>query len=293
MKRIRVQFEHYWEGFDPLREFAFLAPHYELELSDEPQVVFFSVFYNGKRVHRTPKVRSNAVRVFHTSENVVPDMKRCDYAFGFHPEPLMNDDRYYRLPNYVLRLRRWGFLPTDLVKQDEDAQKTFEQKTKFCNFIYSNKNAEQRNRFFDLLSKYKTVDAPGPVRNNMPRLPRGVGIKLDFLQPYKFTIAFENESAAGYTTEKLVEPMLLRGVPIYWGDPEVGHDYNTKRFVSYHDGCHSLDDLVERVIELDRNDDAYIETLSQPFFHDNTPPPCFDMERLLNQFHRIFDGLGS
>ena len=38
------------------------------------------------------------------------------------------------------------------------------------------------------------------------------------------TIAFENSSFPGYTTEKIFEPMLEGSIPIYWGNPRVDED---------------------------------------------------------------------
>ena len=30
----------------------------------------------------------------------------------------------------------------------------------------------------------------------------------------------------GYTTEKVVEPMLVNSIPIYWGNKLIGKDFN-------------------------------------------------------------------
>ena len=52
-----------------------------------------------------------------------------------------------------------------------------------------------------------------------------VSNKMDFIKDYKFVISFENSSNPGYTTEKLIEPMLVNSIPIYWGNTEVGARY--------------------------------------------------------------------
>ena len=64
----------------------------------------------------------------------------------------------------------------------------------------------------------------GPVKN-----------KIDFIMDHKFTIAFENSSYPGYTTEKIFEPMLVNSIPLYWGNPLVDRDFNTKSFLNFHD----------------------------------------------------------
>ena len=55
---------------------------------------------------------------------------------------------------------------------------------------------------------------------------------MDFIKDYKFVISFENSSYPGYTTQKLIEPMLVNSSPIYWGNKSVGKDFNTKSFIN-------------------------------------------------------------
>ncbi len=60
-------------------------------------------------------------------------------------------------------------------------------------------------------------------------------IKKQFLSPYKFTIAFENDIYPGYQTEKLYDAMLTNSIPIYCGDPLVGEIFNTRSFINASD----------------------------------------------------------
>src|SRR6185312_6089937 len=90
--------------------------------------------------------------------------------------------------------------------------------------------------FFKQLSAYKKVDAPGRSMNSMPGIDIGGGnkwtTKRQFLSPYKFTIAFENDIFPGYQTEKLYDAMMADTIPIYCGDPFVGDVFNTKSFLN-------------------------------------------------------------
>ena len=96
---------------------------------------------------------------------------------------------------------------------------------------------------------------------------------MAFLRPYKFTIAFENSSLDGYVSEKIVEPMAVFSLPIYWGSPSIGEDFNQRSFVNLHNCGASLDDAlseaVNRVIAIDKDDGLYLETLRRPWFEDN------------------------
>src|SRR5262249_24450240 len=133
----------------------------------------------------------------------------------------------------------------------------------------------------------KPIDSAGKVFNNVGgRIGRTVAEKLNFIRPYKFTIAFENESHPGYTTEKIYEPMLVNSLPIYWGDPLVHRDFNPASFLSFYD-YGDQDALIDRVIEVDRNDELYLNYLQQPWL-----PPGADeqaeRQAVLAQFDHIF-----
>lgn len=151
---------------------------------------------------------------------------------------------------------------------------------KFCNFIYSQSHSGEgallRKKFCRLLAKYKTVDCPGAALNNMTDaisaregdFEQG---KLDFIRDYKFTIAFENCAQIGYVTEKLVHPFVAHSLPIYWGDPEVGREYNTKAFVHVRD-FESLEAVVERIKYLDTHDEEYLNILRENPYQEMANP---------------------
>ncbi len=62
-----------------------------------------------------------------------------------------------------------------------------------------------RNNFFLKISKYKKVDSGGLALNNIGYIVKN---KLEFIKDYKFTIAFENSSYSGYTTEKITDAFI-------------------------------------------------------------------------------------
>ena len=89
--------------------------------------------------------------------------------------------------------------------------------------------------------------------------------KPSFISRYKFTIAFENSSVDGYTTEKLIEPLQVDSLPIYWGNPSVGKDFNIDAMVFVRD-YESMDKAIDEIIALDNDDAAYLAKLRQPCF---------------------------
>jgi alpha(1,3/1,4) fucosyltransferase len=211
------------EVFDP----EGLSEAYHFVESDEPDVVIFGPYGNDL----PPK--GNYQRVGYFCENIKPDLSICEWAFGIPTEKSINNPRYKRI--------QWhGFDPHLLVKApDYNAEAIAESKTKFCNFLYSHQ-VPYRERFFKELSKYKRVDAPGRSMNNMPGIDSQYQgdkweIKKQFLSPYKFTIAFENDIFPGYQTEKLYDAMLCNSLPVYCGDPFIGDIFNTRSFLNAYD----------------------------------------------------------
>ena len=185
-------------------------------------------------------------------------------------------ENYLRLSNMV-RADFHGY-NYDLV---EDF--TIPTKTKFCSFIYRH-DVKYRNNFVKQLSKSKRVDCLGPCLNNvnfkMPSFPKG---NVEAISSYKFNIAFENSSAAGYCTEKIWWGFLAKTVSIYWGDPTVTQDFNQGSFLNRHE-YNSDQEFINAIIELDNNDDAYRKMLTKQKIRDKS---IVDTNRLRPFFKKI------
>ncbi|MFN9369460.1 MAG: glycosyltransferase family 10 domain-containing protein [Planctomycetia bacterium] len=276
--RVRIGFAGFWAAFDPDDNFftRLLARRYDVEVCAEPDYLIHSCLGRDKHDHH----RHDCVRIFYSGENVVPDWFSTDWAFTFghssHP-------RHFRLPLWPLYLD-----PTPLVKPEADAAARAAARAgrrRFCGFVVSNPLCRIRNEFFRRLSRYKPVDSGGAIFNT---LGHRVPDKLAFLRECRFTIAFENESCPGYTTEKIVEPMVAGSIPIYWGDPLVGRDFDTRSFLSAHDSP-TLADLVDRVVAVDRDPALLQSLLARPWYRGNRVPACADPDRLLDRFTTIFE----
>lgn len=112
--------------------------------------------------------------------------------------------------------------------------------------------------------------------------------KLDFISDYKFVIAFENSSFPGYTTEKIFEGMLVNSIPIYWGNPLIHLEFNDKSFINAHQ-YGSLQEVVDKIIELDQDDNKYKEYLKQPYFKNNQISATLSDEAILDQLTFIIE----
>jgi alpha(1,3/1,4) fucosyltransferase len=249
---LKLQFLDFFEGFDrEHNEFLeVLGKHYEVVQTGVPDYIIYSGFGYDH-------LKYNCLRIFYTGECMTPDFNECDYAIGF--DRLQLGDRHARIPLYDLFQYKASY--QTLMERAPFTSEELSAKTGFCNFVYSNCFAQDmRTVIFEKLSKYKRVDSGGRYRNNIGGFVRD---KKAFQSNYKFSIAFENSSYDGYVTEKILDSFVARTIPIYYGDPRVVLDFNPKAFINVHDFA-SLDEVVERVRQIDNDDRLYISILNQP-----------------------------
>jgi len=261
--------------------FYFVLSHrYNVVLDNEnPQFLFF-----GDRNFGQNNLKYNnkgCIKIFYTGENQRYTDYSCHFGIGYD---YINDSNYYRLPLYVIY--EWENIYKNKIGSIFDLEKKKEDlknRTKFCSFIVSNPNSPKRNEFFHKLNEYKKVDSGGPLFNNIGYIiPRENGAfrKREFLKQYKFNLCFENSSYSGHVTEKIFEG-FWGGIPIYWGSEKVRNDFNSESFLNWHE-YENDDKLIERIIELDKDNDKYLEVyLKSPINYNNK---VFDFNNFLNWF---------
>ncbi len=260
---------------------VFQGLDYEIIADGEhPQLIFVRGDVR-KRTNAQARRYDRCAKVFFTEESVWPHPGRWDYSFSCAPPSASN---FHLICAAVYS----GF--EEILHGDFDP-KTLERrhtpKTRFCNFVYSQQHLHSSWRvyLYEELSKYKPVDSPGGVCNNMPAIPWGVLTptdcstadtgrsgsavdamerKQDFLQHYKFTIVAEGFSKRGYVTEKLLHPLSVGSVPIYWGGAAGVSDYfNPDSFIN----CQDFQDLhaaIEYVKKVDNDEALYRSYLEAP-----------------------------
>ena len=202
-----------------------LTDEHEFIDSDKPDFIVF-----GPYGHDVPP-KGDYVRIGYFCEAITPDLEICEWAFGIPQEETINNHRYKRI--------QWHGLDPHCLVKNIDVEKVYQQKTKFCNYFYSNPIA-YRDEFFTQLSQYKHVDAPGTCMNNMPAIEKQFkgakyDIKRQFLLSYKFTVAFESYVYPGYQTEKLYDAMRCNSIPIYCGDPLIAKVFNPASIINAFD----------------------------------------------------------
>jgi hypothetical protein len=275
-KKIKIDFSDFWGGFDKKDNYFYnlLKEEFDIEISSQPDYLFFSIFGNSHYNYK-------CVKIFYTGENIAPPLGYCDYSFSFD---YLDDERNYRLPHYLLYD---GYYELERPKVIEESMAN----RKFCNFVASNGNCEERNQFVKQLSKYKMVDCGGRWMNN---IGYAVTDKRKFQSEYKFSVAFENNAyrpqQVGYTTEKIMEPMTVNSIPLYWGNPRIDLEFNTESFVNFYE-FGNFNKMIEYIILLDNDSEKYLEVLRTSWFNENKIPDSNRTENIKSFLYKIFQNI--
>ncbi len=264
---LRVEFCDMWADFNPAHNFfmsllKWTGVQHGFQVvhdSQHPSLILYGPFGEEHQAARYAGIP----KIFYTGENAPPRTGHDTFLnLGFQYTP---DSSYIRLPLWVLEINWFGEdvelvnnpRPVSLASALRQDPVVLAGKRKFCAFVATNPRCQNRNTAFHVLNEWRGVDAGGRLFCNLPQgpVPAGLGggggelAKVDFYRDYKYVIAFENEAAPGYTTEKLFHAKVAGCVPIYWGDKFVDRDFDAKGFLNANtvQTAEDLRALVERL----------------------------------------------
>lgn len=263
-KPVKLNYVGFWPGFDPSTFLItqFIEKNYDVQISQEPDFILCSCLDDHPNYLDHPQPR-----IMYSGENYIPDLNLVDYAISPYPVSLL--DRCFRFPHGLLNAEKamhcYRRTKGEIVF-DRDFLKS---KTSFANFCASHDSeGNLRGDFFKQLCQYKTVDSIGSFLNNTgAKVKFNDGTKAAYQRKCKFSLCFESTSHGGFSTEKIVDAFYSDTIPVYYGDPYIGELFNKKAFINVAD-FDSFDDAIARIIELDNDDEAYLEMLNQPVFTD-------------------------
>lgn len=112
------------------------------------------------------------------------------------------------------------------------------EKTQMTSIIASAKRTYEGHRL-----RHAVIDearAQGLPLDVMGRGYRPIEDKTEGLAPYRYTVVIENSREASYITEKLIDALRCRAVPIYWGAPDVGTIFDPAGIIE----CGTRDDIL-------------------------------------------------
>ncbi len=223
-------------------------------------------------------VPTSIKKIHYTGENSEPKIRDDVFLNLGYMHVDFNHGGYIRLPLWMLEIdwfhadveRIQNPKPLPISSVTEVHPEWISRKSKFCAFVVSNPTQPMRNTAFQWLSQYKPVDSAGRLFNNIgdvifAGLGGGGGErkKWEFLKDYKFSLTYENASASGYTTEKMLHAKAAGCIPIYWGDPKVERDFDTAGFIDARE-VSTKEELIQLVKEVDTNPSLWMKKFSVP-----------------------------
>ena len=283
--KLKINFADFWPNFVPTDNYFYhlLSSKYDVKISEKPDILFYADFGTSHKEYNTTQ------KVYYTGENKRPNFDECDFAFSFD---YSDNPKNYRLPLWALWIN-WFNVP-HCEKRDVSylvplnnltGPRKTSKKQKFCNFVFSN-HTGIRIPLFNEISMYERVDSAGPLLNNMGHRIPGRGdqrYKVEFISDYRFTIAAENSSFPGYTTEKLLHPLSVGSIPIYWGSERANEDFNQEAFINVHE-YNDLIDVVDLIEEIESDYELYEKYITAPVFPNGKIPDLIKPESVLTFF---------
>lgn len=218
----------------------------------------------GKPDAKMRNIKNWKYKINYIGEPDLPEYENYDFVLT----SVNNIKNIVDLPLSVAYIHCNHFLPRLL----NNNVKTYVPKH-FCSFIVSNPKCAIRNKIFERLEQYKNVNSMGRYANNNGsniHYPYWSNEYLNVVGNHKFMICCENTKMETYSTEKIVNPYLARTIPIYWGSHNIKNIFNSESMLFLEDETNeSFENLINKIIELDNDDEKYLEFVNRPIFTEN------------------------
>lgn len=293
-----------------------LEKKYEVIIdNNNPDLVFWSNVYSSteqiddytNELGKTHTDFPNAKKIYCSCELtpnhlVVVNLGNDHYAIG--PEPLIHE-RYLHLPIHNTTAA-WGLYdeskyfdkPYDWLTEPRDGEEILNEKKYFCGVV-QNSIVPLRIEYFEKLSNYKFVRASGRWITNVPpgeetiSHPKTDGegylSKVNFLSDCKFSLHIQSNVLPYLTVEKMIHAYASKTIPIYYGNELVLEDgFNPNSFINCHD-YNSVDDVINEVIKIDKDDKLFIKMMSEPIFVGNKLPDYFNHDYVLTFLEKVIN----
>ncbi len=267
----------------------------EVELVSAEEADFLFVTHKPRSFRELFSIYDRGqIRIFVGREAISPDLNLFDYAITF--DSSVQSDRLFR-PHPVI------FFSHDLRFGDLEAGRKitvdeYIDRPHFCDFIYRNEwGASERESLFRWMqAQFGGVRSYGSFLNNADIADLGNEEELSssdwrvqkiaVQQRHRFSLALENASFSGYTSEKLLTSLMAGSIPIYWGNPRVEEEFNAKRFLVFDGSNH--EELSKRIRELVNAPELAVATLHEPVFTEaqkaRIDVNALELERWVSKF---------
>lgn len=116
-----------------------------------------------------------------------------------------------------------------------------------------------KTRLVSMIASKKRVTPGHRLRHQVADWAKHSGVPLELfgrgfcpvdsvetaLAPFRFSVVIENSRFPNYFSEKLIDCLLCRTIPIYWGDPQIASQFNPAGMIE----CQTAADLCRSLAE--------------------------------------------
>jgi hypothetical protein len=159
---------------------------------------------------------------FYNEQNVIDHHKKFDLILAASERILENCSNAVKFP-----------FGSAWVEPIQDQKKNFE-----LSFLAGVKNQLVGHRFRQEILKVQDQITNIPVKFYQSY----DGKKDDILYPPMFSIIVENTQHKNYFTEKIIDCLLSKTIPLYWGCPNIGEYFDKKGIITFN----SLGELIAK-----------------------------------------------
>lgn len=312
MKTLKVTRTNFWNNcsfYMVNYVISILKKKYNVIISnDNPDIVFFANHSVNESsidffTNENSKIETdfpNSIKIYLDSEygdiRFYANKGDLYYAIG-RMNPEFKHDRILNMPFFLVS-SAWQLYdecnlfndPFDWMTTKKIDDSVINSKNKFVTVIQTSTN-HYRKSLFEKLNEYKKVISCGGFGTNDDECHRvskthiekyDYSNKIIFQSESKFSLQIQSTCADFFSQEKIIQGFASNTIPIFWGNPKILEDgYNPLSFINCHD-YNTIDDVVERVKEIDSDFILYKKILSEPIFVDNNLPEYYNQEYIFD-----------
>ena len=259
-----------------------MCPYYRVQwVNKNPDIVFLST--NNMDVYTY-----DCIRVLWGSEHFFPKDIFSDVIISHRQH---HDILQHSLMPFSFGL--WEFLDGD----NPDYISTYPyEKRHFCMFMYGNKYAGFRNRFYKKMQQRfnNTVHSWGRWQRNIESLETDQGTitaqmeSHKIMQHYRFVLCFENADFYDNFTEKVGDALRAGAIPIYWGGGSI-YKYIKKQAVINVQDFDNIADCLEYIDKVNKDPQLYQSYILENPFIDNQFIRSQHLKQVGRQLKQILD----
>lgn len=101
-------------------------------------------------------------------------------------------------------------------------------------------------------------------KKEVDSIPYGDGKKEEYINRYKFNICFENMAYPGYVTEKIIDAIKGKSIPVYWGAPDILNYVPANLFIDASKFA-DIKELIAHLLSVDKDNAKQIIENGQRF----------------------------